>query len=159
MTSDTDDSDAGTEALACWKSGLFCAESVAVTLARRQGIETALLPAMASGFCGGMSHTAGSCGAVTGAVMGLGLAFGRTGPYETTERIYRAVATLTRQFTEEFGSTTCVGLLGCDLATPEGQQAFRGDKLHLRCETFTTRAAKLAADLIEAELPRPAPER
>ena len=98
-------------------------------------------------------------GAVTGAVMGLGLAFGRTGPYETTERIYRAVATLTRQFAEEFGSTTCVGLLGCDLATPEGQQAFRGDKLHLRCETFTTRAAKLAADLIEAELPRPVPER
>jgi C_GCAxxG_C_C family probable redox protein len=150
MTSDTENNDAGTEALACWKGGLFCAESVALTLARRQGIETPLLPAMASGFCGGMGHTAGPCGAVTGAVMGLGLAFGRTGPQDSTERVYQAVTTLVRQFTEAFGATDCVDLLGCDLGTPEGQRMFREAKLHQRCAIFTERAAKLAADLIES---------
>jgi C_GCAxxG_C_C family probable redox protein len=149
MTSDSENSDAGAEAVACWKAGLFCAESVAVALARRQGIETPLLPAMASGFCGGMGHTAGPCGAVTGAVMGLGLAFGRTGPQDSTERVYQAVASLVRQFTEEFGATGCVDLLGCDLGTPEGRRMFREAGLHRRCAIFTERAAKLAADLIE----------
>jgi C_GCAxxG_C_C family probable redox protein len=141
---------AGDEAIACWRAGLFCAESVALALARRQGIETPLLPAMASGFCGGMGHTAGTCGAVTGAVMGLGLAFGRKGPRESTEPVYRAVASLVRRFTEEFGATGCCELIGCDLATPEGQRRFREAGLHRRCEVFTRRAAELAGELIDA---------
>ncbi len=149
MTRDSENSDAGSEAIACWKAGFFCAESVALTLARRQGIESPLLPAMASGFCGGMGHTAGPCGAVTGAVMGLGLAFGRTGPRDSTERVYQAVTCLVRQFTEEFGATGCADLLGYDLGTPEGQRMFRESRLHQRCALFTERAAKLAADLIE----------
>jgi C_GCAxxG_C_C family probable redox protein len=150
MTSETETSDAGAEAMACWKGGLFCAESVALTLARRQGIESPLLPAMASGFCGGMGHTAGPCGAVTGAIMGLGLAFGRSGPQDSTDRVYQAVRILVRQFSEAFGAAGCVDLLGCDLGTPEGQQMFREAQLHRRCAIFTERAAKLAADLIDA---------
>jgi len=150
MTSESDNGEAGAEALACWRSGLFCAESEALALARRQGIETPLLPAMASGFCGGMGHTAGTCGAVTGAVMGLGLAFGRKGPEESTERVYQAVATLVARFGEEFGATGCTELIGCDLGTTAGQLMFRAAGLHRRCEVFTRRAAELAAELIDA---------
>ena len=153
MTSDNENSDAAAEALACWKGGLFCAESVALTLARRQGIETSVLPAMASGFCGGMGHTAGPCGAVTGAVMGLGLAFGRTGPEQTTARVYAAVGALVAEFRKEFGATTCAELVGCDLGTPEGQQTFRDNNLRERCAVFSARAAAIADALVEAQKP------
>ena len=58
--------------------GLYCAESVLLSLARAEGIESELLPKVATAFCGGMSRSCGTCGALTGAIMGLGLALGRS---------------------------------------------------------------------------------
>lgn len=80
---------AGIEALARFKNGLYCAESVLSTLAKRQGLDTPEITAMATGFCSGLSQTAGPCGAVTGAVMGLGLALGRSQPGQPVDRTYR----------------------------------------------------------------------
>ena len=154
MNTDSGNNTAEAETIKRFKDGMFCAESVVLTLASRQGIESPLLPAMATGFCGGMGHTAGPCGALTGAIMGLGLAFGRAGPNDTTERTYKAVMSLVRQFTEEFGATGCVELTGCHLGTPEGQRKFRQGKLYLRCMKITGRTAQIAADLIDAEQPQ-----
>ena len=150
MNTGSTSNEAEADALAYWQGGLFCAESVAVALARRQHVDTSLLPAIASGFCGGMGHTRGPCGAMTGAVIGLGLAFGRSGPGDSTDRVYRAVASLVEQFTKEFGSTACAELVGCDLATEEGQRKFREDGLRERCAVFTRRAAQMASDLIDS---------
>jgi C_GCAxxG_C_C family probable redox protein len=152
--SDTGQADsAEAVASACWRQGLFCAESVAVALARHQGIDTPLLPAVASGFCGGMGHTRGPCGAVTGAIIGLGLAFGRRGPDEPTQPVYEAVTALTERFTAEFGSTDCATLVGCDLATAEGQRTFREQGMHRRCAVFVARATAIAAGIIDARRP------
>lgn len=147
MSSKTDD--AGAEALARFKDGLYCAESVLVTLAKRQGLETPEVTAMATGFCSGLSQTAGPCGAVTGAVMGLGLALGRSQAGQPVDRTYKAVQALVTRFTGEFGSTACTELLGCHLGTPEGRQTFSGNKLIKRCAQYTQRAAELAAEIIE----------
>lgn len=144
---------AGAAALQHFKDGLYCAESVLVALARRQGIDSPDLPAIATGFCSGLGQTAGPCGAYTGAVMGLGLAFGRDSERESVEQAYAAVKTLTQRFATEFGSTNCAELLGCDLGTPEGRQAFDEGKLYRRCMTYTERAADLAAELIDAAMP------
>lgn len=144
---------AGEEALQQLKNGLFCAESVVLTLARGQGIESRELPAIATGFCSGLGQTAGPCGAVTGAVMGLGLAFGRDSARDSVDQTYNAVKTLTKRFTEEFGSTNCAELLGCHLGTPEGQKAFTEGKLYSRCMAYTERAADLAAEIIDAAAP------
>lgn len=132
-----------------FKDGLYCAESVLVTLAQRQGIQDQV-PAIATGFCSGLSQTAGPCGALTGAVMGLGLAFGRNDATGSVQQTYEAVQTLVQRFTDEFGATGCADLLGCHLGTPEGRKTFTEDKLHRRCMTYTGRAAELAAELIDA---------
>lgn len=145
----TDHSDAKDQAIRHFKDGLFCAESVLTTLARRQGLDSPQVTAMATGFCSGLSQTAGPCGAVTGAVMGLGLALGREGAGQSVERAYEAVQTLMQRFTDEFGATGCADLLGCHLGTAEGRRHFTENKLHRRCLTYTGRAAELAAELID----------
>lgn len=147
MSSDNDN--AGDEALGLFKDGLYCAESVLTTLARRRGLDAPEITAMATGFCSGLSQTAGPCGAVTGAVMGLGLALGRNQPGQPVNRAYEAVQTLMARFQDEFGSTACAELLGCHLGTAEGREFFTENKLIKRCGEYTRRATELAAELID----------
>lgn len=129
-------------------SGLYCAESVVLALAKAQGIESELLPKVATAFCSGMARTCGPCGALTGAVMGVSLAFGRSSSVEPVQDSYTATQQLIREFEREFGARNCNDLLGCDLGNPEGQLAFREGRLHERCLQYTGKAAEIAARLI-----------
>jgi C_GCAxxG_C_C family probable redox protein len=129
-------------------AGLYCAESVVLSLARAQGIESDLLPRVATAFCGGMSRTCGTCGALTGAVMGIGLALGRSRPGESVQPAYEATQRLVAEFEQEFGARDCHVLLGCDLGTPEGQAMFREDGLAELCVAYTGRAAEIAARIL-----------
>jgi C_GCAxxG_C_C family probable redox protein len=131
-----------------FRDGLYCAESVVVALARAQGIESELLPKVASAFCGGMARTRGTCGALTGAMMGIGLAVGRGSAGQSVQPSYAATQRLIGQFEQEFGSRECHVLLGCDLGTPEGQAAFREQRLAERCVGYTARAAEMAATIL-----------
>lgn len=135
-------------------SGLYCAESVVLALAEVQGIESDLLPKLATAFCSGMARTCGTCGALTGAIMGVSLALGRTQANESVQPSYSATQRLVREFEKEFGARDCHLLLGCDLATPEGQAMFRDKKLGERCIRFTGKAAAIAAAIVaEAAIP------
>lgn len=103
-------------------SGLYCAESVVLALARAQGIESEILPKVATAFCGGMSRTCGTCGALTGAIMGMGLALGRSKAEESVAPSYAATQQMIKEFEQQFGARECHVLLGCNLNTPEGQE-------------------------------------
>lgn len=130
-------------------SGLYCAESVVVALANAQGIESGLLTKAATGFCSGMARTCGTCGALTGAIMGLGLTFGRTKAGESVAHVYEATQRLVREFEISFGARDCHVLLGCNLNTPEGQATFREKRLGLRCAEYTGKAAEIAATILD----------
>jgi C_GCAxxG_C_C family probable redox protein len=129
-------------------SGLYCAESVVLALARAQGVESELLPRVATAFCSGMARTCGTCGALTGAIMGISLALGRSDAGRPVQPSYEATQRLVREFEQEFGARDCDALLGCDLGTPEGQAAFRENRLGERCAKYTGKAAEIAARLI-----------
>jgi len=138
---------------ASFAGGLYCAESVVLALARAQGIESELLPKVATAFCGGMSRSCGTCGALTGAIMGLGLALGRSRAGDSALPAYRATQRLIEQFEREFGGRDCHDLLGCDLGSPEGQAMFRDDGLAELCVTYTGRAAEMAATILAETRP------
>ncbi|MBF0375715.1 MAG: C_GCAxxG_C_C family protein [Alphaproteobacteria bacterium] len=148
MTS-SESRDAGAEAGEHFRQGLYCAESVLLAIAHHLDIESDLLPAVATGFCGGTSRTGG--------VMGLGLAFGRNAAGEAVDQAYRATQALLDRFTAEFGSTNCGALLGCDLGTPEGRAEFNARGLHERCLRFTVRATELCVELMEPPPANPKP--
>lgn len=130
-------------------SGLLCAESVVLAIAKAHGVESDVLPKVATAFCSGMSRSSGTCGALTGAIMGVGLALGRSTSKDSVQPSYTATQQLIQTFEQEFGSRGCKELLGgCDLNTTEGQAAFKEQKLIKRCSEFTGRAAEMAARVI-----------
>ncbi len=135
--------------------GLYCAESVVLALAKAQGYETDLLPRMATGFCSGVARTCGTCGALNGAIMGVGLAFGRGRAGDPVETAYEVTQQLVREFEQTFGSRNCRELLGCDLGTPEGKRHFQEEGLRERCTQFTGKAAEIAARLIFSNVMQP----
>jgi C_GCAxxG_C_C family probable redox protein len=135
-----------------FQSGFFCAESVLQAIAESQGIQSNLIPRIATGFCSGISRTGGMCGAVSGAIMGIGLVAGRDSSAESVEPAYTLVQKIIRAFEEQYGSVNCRQLIGCDLATEAGQQYFMENNLMESCLQYAEGATRLAISLI-AELP------
>jgi C_GCAxxG_C_C family probable redox protein len=134
--------------LELFKSGLFCAESVLLALAESLGIKSDLIPRIATGFCSGISRTAGMCGAVSGAIMGIDLVTGRNSPTESLEANYALIQKLISRFEKQYGSINCHQLLGCDLATEAGQRYFMENHLMESCLQYAEGATSMALSLI-----------
>ena len=133
-----------------FESGFYCAESVLLAIAESKGIRSDLLPKVATGFCGGVSRTCGMCGAVSGGIMAIGLATGRTTATDSVETTYAKSRKFMDAFVARFGSTNCRDLTGVDLGTPEGQARFKeNDLLKARCIGFAEEAAEMAVAVIE----------
>lgn len=133
----------GQAAESLYASGWCCSEGVLLALAQGMGIDAPCVPAVASGFCGGMARSGGMCGALTGAVIGLGLALGRSSSAHATRR-------LVNEFREAFGAADCHVLIGFD---PHGERdeisaAFNREGRRERCIGFVGMAAELAATII-----------
>jgi len=131
-----------------FQSGFFCAESVLQAIAESQGIQSDLIPRIATGFCSGLSRTGGMCGAVSGAIMGIGLVAGRDSPIESIEPAYTLVRKLISAFEQQYGSVNCRQLIGCDLATESGQRHFMEKNLMESCLQYAEGATCMAVSLI-----------
>lgn len=134
-----------------FSSGLCCAESVVLALAKAQGVESDVLPRVATAFCSGMARTCGTCGALTGAMMGVSLALGRSEAGGSVQPVYEATQKLVSEFEKEFGARNCSELLGCDLGTSAGQRKFQEENLHEHCAGYTSKAAEIAARIISRD--------
>jgi C_GCAxxG_C_C family probable redox protein len=96
-----------------------------------------------------MSRTGGTCGALTGAVMGVSMSLGRASAGEPVQPAYTATQRLVEEFEREFGSRDCPTLLsGCDLNTAAGQEQFREQNLAQRCMRYSGTAAEIAVRVI-----------
>jgi C_GCAxxG_C_C family probable redox protein len=104
---------------------------------------------ISAGFGGGMGKTQETCGAVTGAVMVLGLVNGERANNndELLPRAYGSVKELFRQFTETFHTTRCRDLAGCDLNTPNGADRFREERIR---ETICADCVARAVQIVES---------
>jgi C_GCAxxG_C_C family probable redox protein len=131
-----------------FQSGFFCAERVLQAIAESQGIQSYLIPRIATGFCSGVSRTGGMCGALSGAIMGIGLVAGRNKPAESLEPAYAMVQKLIDRFEKQYGSINCRQLLGCDLATDAGQHYFMENQLIESCWQYAEAATSIALSLI-----------
>jgi C_GCAxxG_C_C family probable redox protein len=135
-------------ARAYFEGGLYCAESVLLSLAQAQGVESDLVPRIATGFCSGLARRGGLCGALSGAVMGLSLAAGRSSAAEPVDPSYALVQALLLDFDAQHAAVSCPDLLGCDLGTPEGQAYYQENNLFPRCAGLVEDAARSAAALL-----------
>ena len=98
---------------------------------------------MSAAFAGGMFR-GDTCGAVTGALMALGLAYG-----DDAALTARKTAEFQIAFTERFGSTICRELLGYDFSVPgELEKARESGKMLEDCSLFVRGASELLLELM-----------
>ncbi|MGQ9681187.1 MAG: C-GCAxxG-C-C family protein [Anaerolineae bacterium] len=121
------------------EEGFNCAESALYGVTTALGLTPAKdLVRAATPFGGGIGMAGCVCGALTGAVMALGLALGRTtADAEQKRRAYEHAQHLWRRFVEQTGAEDCRDLNTLGFDHPE-------HKVH--CARFVTIAAALAAE-------------
>lgn len=111
--------EAGDRARQNFLDGLNCSQSVAEVFASRLGFDADAVLRASSPFGGGTCRMREMCGAVTGALMCLGLAIGSSdGDKEKKDALYKAGQEFAARFKRENGSYICRELLGL---VPMGQ--------------------------------------
>ena len=134
-----------------FESGYYCAESILLAVAEAKGIQSDLIPRIATGLCSGVARTCGVCGAVNGGIMALNLLTGQSSPNESVEENYAAVQKLLSAFEDKFGSTNCQELIACDLGTRKGQETFEANNLDEQCKRYTEQATRLTMQLLSQQ--------
>lgn len=100
-----------------------CAQAVLAVFSEELGIEPPAAFKLAQGLGAGMGRTGGVCGAVSAAIIVIGLkAPPADGSAVQRERVYARVQDFTRQFVERHRSINCTELLGYNLGIP-GERA------------------------------------
>jgi C_GCAxxG_C_C family probable redox protein len=135
------------DAVACFEGGCSCAQAVFSAYSEELGIDRATAMKISAGFGGGMGRMAGTCGAVTGAFMILGLRHGGEDA-EAREQAYLAVQEFARRFASRHESLVCKELMGCDISTPEGLRTMKEEKLRSNtCTGLVRDAASILEDM------------
>ena len=109
---------------------------------------------IASLFAGGMGNTGAVCGAVSGALMAIGLRQGRADTEEGMFRNLELAREFRRRFEEEAGTISCREMTETDLTTPEGVEGFMNSDTPMSvCFPAVGTAYRLAVDLLKEVSP------
>jgi C_GCAxxG_C_C family probable redox protein len=133
-----------------FQSEYNCAESVLMALAESQGIESERIPRLATGFGGGIARTGQMCGALSGAIIGMGLVLGRDKPDVKPDGFYATIQKLLGDFEATHGTIQCRALIQLDLTTAEGRTSYRARDTTAQCLDYVEEAARRALILLDA---------
>lgn len=132
--------------------GFNCAQSIFSAFAEQFGISSELAVRLAAPFGGGISRQGEVCGALSGALMVLGLQYGQDRP-EGKDEIYRIGRAFMQQFQRQHGSIRCRDLIGQDISTPQGLQSAREQNLFATlCPVLVDDTARALAEYISNRL-------
>jgi C_GCAxxG_C_C family probable redox protein len=135
-------------AVARFRQDFNCAQSVLVAFAPQLGMDESQALKLASPFGGGVVRRGQICGAVTGALMVLGLAQGADTP-EGKEDTYRLGQEFLQRFESKHATILCRELLDCDISTLEGlQQAREKGAFTALCPLFVRDAAEIVQEML-----------
>ena len=140
-------------ALELIRADWLCAEIVLKSVTEAHGVSSPLIPRIATPLCAGMGRSGGPCGALSGALLALGVLRGRDEPdREAWLTVQPQAHALTTRFAHRFGATTCPGLLGVDLNDPMGQRKFAAEEMKQRkCREYVLGAVELVEEVLGEE--------
>ena len=138
-------------AVEIFRNKFNCSQSVFTVFGTDYGLDENTCLKTSCAFGGGMGRQQHTCGAVTGALMAIGLKHGKgiNDPDEKKQETYA----LTRKFFEEFtrrnGSVTCLELLdGLNMNDPEDHKKITDrDLFVIKCEKYVADAVKILENL------------
>jgi C_GCAxxG_C_C family probable redox protein len=139
------------EAVACFKEGFSCSQAIFATYSEDLGLDRMTSLKISQAFGGGMARLGETCGAVTGAVMLIGLKYGRTRAEDLAarERTYDLIRKFVEDFKARHGSIQCRRLLGLDLGTEEGMRLAKERNLfQMLCNGYVKNAAEIIEDIL-----------
>lgn len=126
-----------------FSEGFDCSQVVLSGVGEELGIEDTIAKKVSACFGGGM-FCGSTCGAITGALMAIGLKYGHSMP-NTPEVKNENIAKLMEfkeRFLQKYDSLICKELLGYDISVPEEMEKIMEKKL------LTTFCPRLVADVI-----------
>ncbi len=134
-----------------FEKGYSCAPSVLSAYSEQFGLKKELALRIACGFGGGIGRTGRTCGAVTGAVMVIGLKHGQADVADDKSR--QETHKLVKEFIDKFealhGSVECRELIGYDLSKPDEFESARASSdVERKCRGFVHDAARILEDVL-----------
>ena len=139
------------ETVGLFENGLNCAQAVITVFGKQFGVDAMTARKLGRPWGGGMGHQAKTCGALTGAIVVLGLMNTATDEGEAREAAFAAVQKLFNGFKEKYGTTVCKNLLGADMSTPEGRQKIGEKGLVTQfCPGFVRTVSEILDEMINS---------
>jgi C_GCAxxG_C_C family probable redox protein len=127
-----------------------CAQAILGAYGPAEGLGMDDCLRVAAPFGGGIGQLGETCGAVSGALMVLGLRYGgeaATNP-QAKAALYERVREFVLRFKARNQSIVCRDLLGCDISTPEGWQQVQARQTHQTvCPKFIRDAAEFLDEM------------
>lgn len=133
-------------------NGFNCAQAVLMQFAKDLGLSRIAASKIASCFGGGM-RMGRTCGALTGALMVLGLGFGFS---EADQLSKQKIEERTEEFTANFkifnGSTECKDIIGMDVSKPKAREkAIRKGLFEKKCPLCIASSILLLEKYLESK--------
>ena len=129
-------------------NGFNCAQSIFATYSEAFGLDRETALKLSCGLGAGMGKTGQVCGAVSGAILALGLKYGRyrLEDTESKDRTYALVQEFEKLFCERNKTVNCNELLQIDLRTAD-REVVR-EITQKQCSRYVRDAAEILETLI-----------
>jgi C_GCAxxG_C_C family probable redox protein len=132
-------------AVSCFKDSYNCTQAILSAYGVDFGLEKEKAFKVAAGFGAGM-RMGETCGAVTGAIMVIGLKYFQGKTDESKLETNEAVLDFISRFKERRETVQCKALLGIDVGTPQGYAEAKEKGVF---ESFCPDVVKDAAEILE----------
>ena len=139
------------QALSCFSKGFNCSQAVFSVYNKQTGLNKKTALKVSSAFGGGICRTGNTCGVVTGALMVIGLKYGKfkKDDKEAKEKTYAVSQEFIKRFNAKNNSILCKELLGYDVSTPEGFRMVNEKDLHNKlCTKFIRDAIQIIEEIL-----------
>jgi len=135
-----------------FNKGFNCAQAVLCSHCEKYGLSEETAKKISCGFGAGMGYNSEVCGAVTGALMLIGLKNGKflENDSESKEKTYNLVKKFTDNFKKEYGTINCKELIKYDLSKEEDLMKARSSGTFKElCPVFVKRSVELVEEILE----------
>ena len=137
-------------AISKMSEGFNCAQSVVAAFAGEVGLDVSAAIKISGVFGGGLAHQGHVCGAVSGALMIIGMKYnGIESDYASREPGFAIGTDFIEEFESRHQTIDCIELTGCDLSTPEGLKRFKDSGIY---RNVCPHWVKEAADILDTLL-------
>ena len=128
-----------------------CSQSTMKAILLELNLDFDQIMPLAAGIGAGVAHEGNACGAVTGAILALGVVEGKlhNGPLEQKEAAYASGEEFVSRFKEKHGTIICDQLTGIAMTDLDARKtANENGTFAKKCPTFVSDAVRIALEMV-----------